>query len=426
MMKKLPFGLTLLVVFFSLSTNALGLVQTNISVKSSGTIEYLTQSLVIKLCTVNEYAIFDTTPQIYAGLYDMCAADMSTNVRNNIAQVHQIRPDFKALLYRNIRSILQTNAEWQTFVNNGWILKDSSGNYVSCDVGYLVDMGSPGYQNWIANYLNSEISSLGYDGVFADNSLAWGAGEWFWGASVPINPRTGNVWQDSEVIQAEIGLHNAIKGVIGSKLLWCNGIYSGNRFYWFQSQYTQVLASSKLDGFTSEGTWYLRGDEGQGYVWISEQYWLDSLNFLVWTQDNFLSGHPNRFNIACCLLRNTAGTPFALPSGATQEQMATFAYTSTLLGIKSNQTYLGLLADSNFMTQVVQPLRVDMGTPTNDYHIIAGTHVYTRDFTKVKVLVNPTSSSYAIPLGGNYKTLEGVTVSSVTMNAHTGEILSQQ
>jgi hypothetical protein len=386
------------------------------------------QSLKIKRYTVDEYGIFDTTPQIYAGLYDMSQASWGANTQTYMAAVHQIRPDFKALLYRNMRSILQTNSEWQTFVNNGWLLKDSLGNYIPCDVGYLVDVGNPGYQNWIANFVSSEITRLGYDGVFADCSLARGVGEWFYGVSTTlINPRTNKAWTDEEVRQAEIGLHSAIKSAIGSKLLLTNGIYSGNRFWWFQSQYTEVLSGSHMDGFLSEGTWFLRGDDNPpSYtpIWIPETYWLDSLNFLIWIQDNFLIGHPNRLYVPCALLRNTAGTPFPLPPGATPEQIATFAYMSTLLGAKTNQNYLALFGDSNFMAQVVQPLyNVDVGTPLNDYYMISGTHVYARDFSNVKVLVNPSTSSYTVSLGGSYKKLNGTIVSSITMNAHTGEIL---
>jgi hypothetical protein len=425
MMRKLLFGPALLVFFIGLSVNALGLPQTSVGMKSSGTIGYLAQSLVIKSYTANEYSSFDTTPQNYAGLYDMCQADTSANVRNDIAQVHQVRPDFKALLYRNLRSVLINSPEYSTFVNNDWILKDSSGNPVPevFSGAYMVDIGNPAVQNWIANYLNTTINSLGYDGVFGDNGLFWGAGELFYGTSTPINPRTNMPWTDAEARQALISLHNAIKSAIGSNLLLCNGIYDGQRFFWFQSAYEEIFSSSHLDGFMSEGGWYPVQDLGA--VWATEEQWLKELDFLVYVQDNFLKEHPNRFYVPMCLLRNTAGTPFPLPQGCTQEQMATYAYASTLLGAKTDQNYLGLLADSTFNTQVMQPLHnADIGSPTNDYYIISGTHIYARDFTKGKVLVNPTNQPYSLMLTKNYRTLGGQIVSSINVEAHTGVILS--
>jgi hypothetical protein len=65
----------------------------------------------------------------------------------------------------------------------------------------------------------------------------------------------------------------------------------------------------------------------------------------------------------------------------------------------------------------------DIGSPTESYHIISGTHVYEREFTTSKVLVNPTYSSYNINLGGTYKTINGNTVSTITVPPHTGMIL---
>ena len=62
-----------------------------------------------------------------------------------------------------------------------------------------------------------------------------------------------------------------------------------------------------------------------------------------------------------------------------------------------------------------------LGNPVNDYYQFGS--VYARDFDNGKVLVNPSSSTYTVSLGGSYKTLDGKTVSSITMSGHTGEIL---
>ena len=62
-----------------------------------------------------------------------------------------------------------------------------------------------------------------------------------------------------------------------------------------------------------------------------------------------------------------------------------------------------------------------LGSPTNDYYSFYS--VYARDFENGKVLVNPTTSSYTVSLDQNYKTLDGETVSSVTLDGHTGVVL---
>jgi hypothetical protein len=49
--------------------------------------------------------------------------------------------------------------------------------------------------------------------------------------------------------------------------------------------------------------------------------------------------------------------------------------------------------------------------------------VYRRTFTKGIALVNPTTSTYTVSLGGSYKDLDGVRRTSITMAPHTGEVL---
>jgi hypothetical protein len=62
--------------------------------------------------------------------------------------------------------------------------------------------------------------------------------------------------------------------------------------------------------------------------------------------------------------------------------------------------------------------------PLGDYYKITSTAVYTRDFVRGKVLVNPTDVSYTITLDGNYATIDGTIVSGpLIVYAHSGVIL---
>jgi len=111
-----------------------------------------------------------------------------------------------------------------------------------------------------------------------------------------------------------------------------------------------------------------------------------------------------------------------LPSGATTEQMGTFVFSSLLLGINSSQNYLSLQG-AMLLNETQNLFEIYLGVPKGDYYIIEGTHVYARDFTKAKVLVNPTGEPFSVYLDGNYETLAGKTVSSLNMDPHTGLIL---
>jgi hypothetical protein len=307
-------------------------------------------------------------------------------------------------------------------------LKNSTGDLVystTFPTDYFVDIGNPEYQDWVAEWI-SNITSVtgGFDGVFADVSLATSAGENYYDASSkPINPRTGKEFTDEEVVNYFIQLMNRVKNKIGSKVYIPNGIFQGERFFdpILHDGYMKILNETKIDGFMSEAlfnvAWYTRTEP---YVWewnwYSEDKWKMSLDFVVWIQDNFLTSNKLYLPYGLC---GSYGFTIELNS----EQVAKFVFASLLLGIKKSQNYLFLAGGCTLEDYSQKLYNIDLGYPLEDYYRIEGTHVYTRDFSKVKALVNPTNSIYTVPLGKNYKTLEGQIVSSITMNNHTGEIL---
>jgi hypothetical protein len=431
-MKRLPLLLAFLILlsFFSATQGSL---QTSSRVKSSGTIEYSTQTLILKHFTWNAYGIFDTTPENYAEIYDLTGADQTSNVKTNIAAVKAINPNFIALMYWNFRSASSYSMPevYDECVANNWFLKDAAGNPVSCDVGYLIDVGNANYQTYIATYTKNRMNICGYDGIFADNSLFYGAGEAFWGredsGQTPINPRTGHSWTNSEIRQAYIALHKAIKNAIGSKLLCCNNVFSGYRFWDHQNDYEEYFTSSPMDGVMSEGMWhpYLGSTP---CIWMSEANWKEAVDFLVWIQDNWLSGHPSRFHVPVAKLAKGNQVHTSLPAGATLKQIVTYAYCSTLLGAKT-ATAAQIYFTTNLGTSDLQSINIKqlydapIGTPTNNYYKVSGTSVYARDFSNGKVLVNPTDLAYSVSLNQNYVTLDGQTLSSLNIGPHTGVIL---
>jgi hypothetical protein len=120
------------------------------------------------------------------------------------------------------------------------------------------------------------------------------------------------------------------------------------------------------------------------------------------------------------------------PDATTQAQIAAmvkYCYAAFLLALNGPQGNFGFSANtvaSGYVegdgTYGYYPIMdTNIGQPIGAYY--SSQNVYMRDFTGGKVLLNPTASTYTINLGGNYKTLDGATVSSVAMNAHTGEIL---
>lgn len=358
-----------------------------------------------------------------AEIFDMSQSGLPGGPRRDYSQkirdVHKLKPDYKALVYRNVKQIpAYLKEDWQIALANNWLLKDIHGQLVSSKQwpeSYAVDIGNPDYRKWIASKIKQWLDENSFfDGVFADNGLSAYVGEWQWDyAGKPINPRTGTYWKDEEIKQAYISLHKEIKQAIGSKLLICNGIFTGERFYNHLNDYKQVILNSPIDGIMSEGMWQ---------TWTSEQTWLKSLNFLSWMEDNFLKKNTDRYFIPVINEK--------LSEGINREQLVLYGVASTLLGVKTDQIYIGGLVERRDQKSKLEALSfirklrgVNLGKPINDSYVVPGTHIYARDFTNGKVLVNPTLKKYDISLDRNYYTLGGKVVSEVAMDSYTGEIL---
>jgi len=352
-------------------------------------------------------------------------ADMIMNhfdLAYRVPRMHSIKPNLICLLYRNIRAVYPTAQEYQMFNNNSWILKDASGSLIRSTVYgyYIVDVGNPNYQTWLANWVKSYIDLYGYDGVSLDNCLPNTEIMWATAPGPAINPRTGQAYTALEFEQAVINVVNTIKNTIGNKLVVGNTVYYGQRFFasYANPYYVALLTQSKIDGIESEA-WIMSLDT---IAWYSESKWLASIDFAVWLENNFLNKSGKMF---LPIAQNAApyeqsGT--ALPTGTTREQYVNYAFSSLLLAAKSSSSYLNFGYAIDNYTQSL--FKIDVGYPTGNYYMINGTHVYARDYSKVKVLVNPTNTSYTVSLDTNYTDASGTPVSSpFTLEPHIGIVL---
>jgi len=326
------------------------------------------------------------------------------------------RTSMKVLLYRNVRAIYSDSEEWEKATIKGWILKDASGQLIHNTYWsdyYLADIGNIEYQDFVTNWIKDNIDKYCFDGVMADYGLNAGDALWYRMSGKAINPRTGNPYTAEEWVKDLIKLVSKIKAAISPKIYFANGIHNGVKFHEYEEAYLKIISEGEVDGFKSEGLFY-----SNEKFWYSEQEWKQSLDLLIWVQENFLSGS-NRNRIYVCWQDARSEL---VPTGATQEQLVAFVYASCLLGIKwFSQTYV-TMHGAMLLGYTKQLLSIKLGTPKGDYYVIEGTLVYSRDFTKVKVLVNPTFNNYRVDLGDNYY-LNGHIVSSITMKPHTGVIL---
>ncbi|OHD61999.1 MAG: hypothetical protein A2096_06715 [Spirochaetes bacterium GWF1_41_5] len=364
--------------------------------------------------------------EVIADLFDMSQSKLPVkpmqDYSGKMQQVYKIKPGYKALIYRNIRDLYSYSIkEWKIALANNWLLKDIGGQLVRSKQypeNYAVDIGNPDYQKWLAKILKGWLDEYTFfDGIFADNGINVFVDAWLWDypKEKVINPRSGDAWKDEEILQAYLALHKEIKNAIGSKLLICNGVFHGERFFRYYKNYKQIFSNSLFDGVLSEGVWQ---------TWPSEQSWLASLKYLIWVEDNFLQMNTNRYFIPVINPSLSPNIP--------QEQLMLFGVASTLLGMKTDRILIGGLlwshkADKESEMKELSFLRklrqVKMGKALNDYYLIQGTRVYTRDFIYGKVIVNPAPTNYSISLDKAYYTLEGNALSEIILNKHEGVIL---
>jgi hypothetical protein len=340
-------------------------------------------------------------------------------------------PNLKIFMYFDVAGLDSTycNELVTTCMNNNWLLKDSSGNYLRFGSNYMWDFGNPSARAYIANWLKQQIvAHPSLDGVRYDNCHPNTDMFYNLGFYPPINPRTGSAWTDQQVCDAIVALTNTIKSTTG-KLVFANSIHNGNMFFGpHNSRWIQLLGC--LDGVMGEQL-FEYAPFASWSQWVPESYWKSSLDFIVWLQDNWMSGGDKYLiTVAENAQADQPGLPSYLPTGATQQQFMTFQFASQLLGAEYNYPCMyasayTFNADGFYQSLFSKNIAGNLGSPAGSYYIMSGTHLYARQFSTGMVIVNPTGSYYTATIGAGYENaIDGsATPSAITVQPHTGIIL---
>jgi len=384
------------------------------------------------------FATYSWTAQNYVDRTDSLQAhyDFTPSI---LQQIPSLEPSFIRLLYRNVREIYQSefnNGVDGVPFNKAWLLKDASGNYVrKGGTNYMVDITNPDYQQWVANWYYNHITNLNpyFDGFFLDNGLYPTEGNWHYGASgEPVKPGTTRAFTTDEIVNAYVNIYKAIKNKNPNRVMIANGIGTGGRWmrWGVKDNYIKLATEtgfmtefwlSNWENSLTDSKWIYYSED---YLQNSDYNWKDSIDMLVEVGDMF-SG---KYIVVVAQVADDHYDwdpilPSPLTTTAEKQQYCIYNYASLLLAASTNNTYLvslGLWGATN-----IQYLwKTDVGSPSGSYYMISGTRVYARNFSKAKVLVNPSNNSYTVPVGSGYKYLNGTSApSNITMKAHTGEIL---
>lgn len=289
-----------------------------------------------------------------------------------------------------------------------------------CNCRFGMNLGATGYRQYVASRFLDIVTaggayggSRGFDGVFMDNTFP----QWpyrpskvqsGWASATPVLPG-GATQTEADWVADQKGFIQAMKDSVGAaKTLVFNGCFaSSSSPSWKQNSYDFLQYA---DGCTMED-WVLIGS-GDAPAFKTGSAWQQDIDLFQGVTD-----------------RNKWATPL-MGVGKHGRTPTRYAIGSMLLiwnGPKSCMNFWKGTAEEAIAGRFHQSFPeadVDLGDPLERYQKL-GNGVASRKFSKGRVLVNSTTGTQSVDLGETMKTVEGVSVTSVTLASGQAEILTK-
>jgi len=319
--------------------------------------------------------------------------------------VKTYNPSIKIIGYRDLVYAKSSDPNWATInANESWFLHDNAGNRIESTgfAGfYLMDPTSGWKTNWIT-YVNQLLASYPkYDGVMADDCWYSLSAVTSWGTLK--DAVTGVTLKTSDIPSGALSNWNAN---ITSMLKYIKANLSSGKIIVPNSD--ESFAGSHayidvVDGTVTEGYIHAVFEDVSSHNYMLYGNFENSLAHLQYAVAN------NK--IALCV------------TGCTTDDAATvlYCYAGFMLGM-GPMAYWGWNTNAyQFGADNYQSIMAtDIGTPTGACY--QSQNVYMRDFTGGKILFNSTANTYTVNIGNGY-TLNGVSVSSVTLGPYNAVVL---
>jgi hypothetical protein len=271
-----------------------------------------------------------------------------------------------------------------------WFAHDVYGNrIVNTNWGWhLMDPSSAGWRQHYTSYVNSKMSHSQFDGLFVDD--CWNDFRTYESWNIPLS-NIPSSFRDN--------FHSYIIGFL--QYLKANispgKIIVVNTDEWVTHDYLNI-ADGKMDEGFAHASWQDFSTFDSRMPQILDDIARDSATGkIVWC---------------------ASGAVIPPNPDATVK----YCYAAFLLALNGSQAYLSFDVGNNDGSNGYYPIMdTNIGQATGTYY--ASQNVYMRDFTGGKVLLNPSTNTFTVNLGGNYKLLDGTVVSSVVLTPYSGEIL---
>lgn len=321
--------------------------------------------------------------------------DTSVNKVNQIKQIKNLNPFFKAIFYKDAL----THREGTTKDLEDWYVHDAQtgSRLVNKDWGwYLMDIGKQSYGISLANHIRNNLATHQiFDGVLLDDVWDSVSSDRFYRERTK---ETGvvpqpiiNSWHNNMKI-----LLMKIRMAIGKRLLIINTGY-------YNTDYIVIS-----DGLMYEAFCHANWQPYEEYYadWrkaIDRMIRVTNLGKIYLAQSGILDGETDS------QIKRTARYCFAM----------------FLLGANNN-SYFYFKPTMKYQGVTYFPeWDIDIGTPIEDYHARPGTPLFKREYSKGLVVINPSSGSVQIDLAEKYKNLDGIVTDVITLGSHEGEVLTK-
>ena len=323
---------------------------------------------------------------------------------DELRAIKAANPSTKVLVYKNLSFSAQatdpsglsstgvTYEEAET--NPDWFLRNTSGQrFNSSGWGWLwaMDVGNADFQRRWADNVVSEVVRNGWDGVLLDD----------------VNPTMKYHHSPTSVAKypSDAAYSAATRSAlehIGPRIQGAGKLAIANNAAWVEYYSTGVDWLRFLSGAMDEMWLKWGGTAGDGYR--HEAQWTTQLNELkeAQRQGKIFIAKPQSAN--------------------TDAAAARYGYATLLLGTQGSASYS--FGDSTVETPLFSDYSLPIGDPVGPEQRLSG-GVHRRAFSSGLALVNPTSSTHSLALGGTYSGSGLSRVSSVTLAPHTGLVLKR-
>jgi len=288
---------------------------------------------------------------------------------------------------------------------DSWFLKDRNGNRIKHNTfnNFYMDPGNAGWRGWVAKRCADWTNLSGFDGCYLDD-MGQGNLQSKHLSSYPIDPRTGQPVELTKWVTSLVGLLKRVTDANPGLLVATSGLNYGS-LYFEKGQSKRLHAGADLGHMEA----FLRfsGDSATKFPKLSR--WEGDVELLAYAAKNDLP----------IIVESKIWVSLTTKQ---RWQWRSFIYASFLLANDGTHTlYLNLGKGKPATPHKIES--VDLGRPTEDYALRDG--VYQRNFSKGRVLVNPTDKGRYVRLGGEYVRNNGRVTTGLYVAPHTGHVLTK-